>query len=279
MINNTIDKDEIEYHKTFRLMVDFVRSLGLVVNTNTKARGHQGFFLKNRIDISTDITNKRKIEVLIHEFTHYIHSKLDSDIGRTHGRLETLFPDADTEKIAEELFEVTRYFDTNKGYKTLLQKKEAVLLKIKELDKQIKAIEPDFKRSYPYPKFDRLIKKTDAKYLLKYDRVCVKAMFLGKTNNYSIETVDTDFPQLSTPVRDYIRLKSAQRNLKRISSRLTKLNSYYKRPSELFARFVEALFADTNKVTELAPYTYLVFCKELANNRYLELADFINNFF
>lgn len=104
-------------------------------------------------------------------------------------------------------------------------------------------------------------------------------MFLGKTNNYSIETIDSDFPQLSTPVRDYIRLKSAQRNLKRISSRLTKLNSYYKRPSELFARFVEALFADTNKVTELAPYTYLVFCKELANNRYLELADFINNFF
>ena len=49
--------------------------------------------------------------------------------------------------------------------------------------------------------------------------------------------------------------------------------------TELFARFVEALFIDTNAVTQIAPYTYLVFCKELTNNKYLELADFINKFF
>ena len=67
--------------------------------------------------------------------------------------------------------------------------------------------------------------------------------------------------------------------LKRVSSRINRLNNYYKRPTELFARFVEALFVDTNKVTQIAPYAYLVFCKELTNDRFLELAEFINKFF
>ena len=88
-----------------------------------------------------------------------------------------------------------------------------------------------------------------------------------------------DFPELEIAARDYIKIRSKQRALKRISGRLKRLDNYYRRPTELFARFVEALFIDTNKVTEIAPYTYLVFCKELSQGRYLELADFINNFF
>ena len=77
----------------------FLRSLGITVNTKTKARGHQGFYLKNRIDISANIDYKRKIEVLIHEFTHYIHSKIDTDIHKTHGTLDKLFPNADIKKL------------------------------------------------------------------------------------------------------------------------------------------------------------------------------------
>lgn len=274
-----IEDKEQYYAKTFEDMVNFVRSLGLTVNTKTKARGHQGFFLKNRIDISSNISYERKIEVLIHEFTHYIHFRIDKNIHKSHGDLEILFPNSDIERIEKELLIVTRFVDTNKGLKLLAQQRDRVLAEIKEIDKAIKLEYPDFKRSYPYKRFDKVIKGTDAKYLLKYDRVQVKTMFLGKTQNYSIKTIDEDFPQLETAARNYIRIKSKQRTLKRIASRTSRLNCYYKRPTELFARFVEALFVDTQKVSELAPHTYLVFCSELSKNRYLELADFINNFF
>lgn len=272
-------KTEYEYKKIFFEMVAFVRSLGLTVNTNTKARGHQGFFLKNRIDISTNIDFERKIEVLIHEFTHYIHAKIDPNISKTHGDLSILFPNADLDRIEEEMFAVTKYAEKNKGYRILLQKKEEISSQIKQVTKSIKEIYPDFKRSEPYKKIEKEIKKTDAKYLLKYDKVCVKTMFSSKTKNYSITEIKTDFPHFDKVIEDYLILKSKQRISKRISARINRLNNYYKRPSELFARFVEALFRDTNKVSEIAPYAYLVFCNELAHNRYMELADFINKFF
>lgn len=276
MLENQTDKD---LEQTFARMTDFVRSLGLCVNTKTKARGHQGFFLQNRIDISANLTDKRKIEVLIHEFTHYIHSKIDSSVLKNHGTLGTLFPNADIKTIEEELIKVTRFVDTNKSYKLLTERREQTLNEIKTISNVIKQDYPDFKRSYPYQKFEKIIKKTDAKYLLKYDLVQVKVMFLTKPKIYSVKTVDSDFPQLDEQVRNYIKLKAKQRTLRKISSRLNRLDKYYTRPTELFARFVEALFVDTNAVSEIAPYTYLVFCKELTNNRYLELADFINNFF
>ena len=194
-------------------MTEFLRSLGLTVKTNTKARGHQGFFLKNRIDISASIPYKRKIEVLIHEFTHYIHAKIDPEVFKNHGTLESLFPGADIKKIQTEMLAVTRFVDTNKSFNILNARRNEILEQIKQT------------------------------------------------------------------VHQYIRLKAQQRALKRVASRISRLNSYYNRPTELFARFVEGLFIDTNMVSEIAPYTYLVFCKELAMNRYLELADFINKFF
>ena len=263
----------------FKEMVDYVRSLGVTVNTTTKARGHQGFFLNNRIDISLNISTERKIEVLIHEFTHYIHAQIDSDITKNHGQLEKLFPDSDFARLEKELFEVTKQFDKNKGFRLLQEKRASILLEIKDCSAKIKNKYPDFKRSEPYKKIEKLIRKTDAKYLLKYDRVRVKNSFFGGTKDYSISTLALDFPQFDEETREYLLLKSKQRMLKRVSSRINRLNNYYKRPTELFARFVEALFVDTNKVTQIAPYAYLVFCKELTNDRFLELAEFINKFF
>ena len=275
------DNSEItkNYETVFKEMVEYVRSLGVTVNTTTKARGHQGFFLKNRIDISSNICYERKIEVLIHEFTHYIHARIDSNISVNHGNLEALFPAADIPRLENELYEVTKAFDRNKGYKLLHEKRENVLKEIKEISAEIKKQYPDFKRSQPYKKLEKDIRKTDAKYLLKYDRVKIKNAFFGGTKDYSVATVDSDFPQLESSTKSYIVLKSKQRTLKRISSRINRINNYYRRPAELFARFVEALFVDTNKVTQIAPYAYLVFCKELTNERYLELAEFINKFF
>lgn len=268
-----------DYLKIFQDMVMFLKNLGLNVHTNTKARGHQGFFLRDRIDISVNLSDKRKIEVLIHEFTHYIHYQIDNDVFKNHGSLSCLFPNSDLNQIEDELYNVTRFVDTNKSFKLLEEQRARILDQIKSLDKNIKINYPDFKRSYDYPLFIKSINKTDAKYLLKYDRVQVKTMFFGANKIYSIQNIDIDFPSLDSSIKDYIRLKALQRKLKRISARLNKLEKYYKRPTELFARFVEGLFIDTNKVAEIAPYTYLVFCNELSKNRYLYLADFINKFF
>lgn len=278
MLEIEADKEK-EYAITFKQMVKFVRDLGVDVFTNTKARGHQGFFLKNRIDISKNISNKRKIEVLIHEFTHYIHSKIDKSVYKNCGDLAILFPDSDYETIKKELYKVTRFVDTNQSLIKLEKQRAQVLDDIKHFDAKIKSVFPDFKRSYKYPKIEKEIKRTDAKYLLKYDRVKVKNIFPPKINEYSLDNIDEDFKELSQSAKDFIRLKSKQRLLNRISARINKLNNYYQKPCELFARFVEGLFIDTLNTANIAPYTYLVFSNQLANNKYLELADFINNFF
>ena len=278
-MNAPITDSATDYETVFYEMVQYVRSLGLTVNTTTKARGHQGFFLKSRIDISSCLAPDRKIEVLIHEFTHYIHAKIDHDISKTHGQLEKLFPNTDIKRLESELYAVTRHFDRNKGFALLQEKRSNILSEIKKISSDIKVNYPDFKRSEPYKKIEKIIRKTDAKYLLKYDRVKVKNSFFGGTKDFSVFTLDKDFPQFDIDVKNYLILKSKQRMLKRVSSRINRLDKYYKRPTELFARFVEALFVDTNKVTQLAPYAYLVFCRELAGDRYLELAEFINKFF
>lgn len=273
------NSEDAEYKQLFGKMVNFVKDYGVIVNTGTKARGHQGFFLNNRIDISSNLPYKRKIEVLIHEFTHYVHAQIDKSVQKNGGSLESLFPNSDIKRVEAELLSVTAFVDGNKAIGRLAKQRNSVLEEIKELDSKINAFYPDFKRSYACKPFEKNIKKTDAKYLLKYDRVKVKAVIFGETKLYSIETIDNDFPTLSTAEKLYIKLKSKQRVLRRISSRTNKLNKYYKRPTELFARFVEGLFIDTHKISELAPHAYLIFCSELSKNKYQGLADLINNFF
>ena len=276
MLENNQERD---YFAIFQDMVIFLENLGLTVNTNTKARGHQGFFFKNRIDVSINLSYERKIEVLIHEFTHFVHSQVEENVFKNHGSLSTLFPNGNLELIENELYNVTRFVDRNKTFKLLQEQRISTLENIKNIDKKIKTIYPDFMRSYDYTKFTKLLNKTDAKYLLKYDRVLVKSSFWGGTKIYSIQNIDSDFPNFEESVKDYLRLKSLQRKLKRISARINKLEKYYRRPTELFARFVEGLFINTNKVAEIAPHTYLIFCKQLSENKYNYLADFINNFF
>ena len=40
-------------------LIKYFRSIGLEVYTTTKARGHQGFYLRRRIDISKNISQSR----------------------------------------------------------------------------------------------------------------------------------------------------------------------------------------------------------------------------
>ena len=74
-------------------LIKHFKNLGLDVHTSKKARGHQGFYMKKRIDISKDIPGDRVVPVLLHEFAHYVHSLMEPFMERTGGTLERLFDD------------------------------------------------------------------------------------------------------------------------------------------------------------------------------------------
>ena len=95
-----------------KVLIRYFESLGLSVHTATKARGHQGFFLNNRIDISKNIKENRVIPTLLHEFAHYIHSKLEPNMNKTGGSLQILFQECE-DNYFDELVKITNFVDGN----------------------------------------------------------------------------------------------------------------------------------------------------------------------
>ena len=171
-------------------LILYITSLGIVVNTHTKARGHQGFFVNGRIDISEELSRTDKcIPILLHEFAHYIHSTLEENIAKTGGNLEVLF--CSGEDYADELFKVTNYVDKHSTCETLLNGKKKLKNEIIILDKIIKNDYPDFQRSKRFKEFEKAIRYSDIKYLKKYDIVRIKPKFIfGKDRIISIENLE-----------------------------------------------------------------------------------------
>ena len=93
-------------------LINYFKSLGLSVHLTTKARGHQGFFLNGRIDISKNISESRIVPTLLHEFAHYVHSKIEPDMPKTGGTLKMLFQ-TDDKSFFEQLVRVTNFVDEN----------------------------------------------------------------------------------------------------------------------------------------------------------------------
>lgn len=175
--------------------------------------------------------------------------------------------------ILQELLEVTLFVDQNSHLTKLKDHKEQMKKKIKTQEEIIKKYYPNFMRSKKFREFDKYIKKTKAKYLLKYDRVKFITPFLRKEEFYSISTIEQDFPDMPTAFCAYIRLKSAQKKQSRISARINRLNKYYAKPTELFARLVEGLYIDEARVRALAPHSMQRFSDLLAEGYYFELQD------
>ena len=254
-------------------LVKYFRSLGIEVHTSTKARGHQGFYIKNRIDISKNIPDYRKAPTLIHEFAHYIHSQIEPGMEKTGGTLQAILK-VDTPEIREELIDVTHFVDKNSLCKKLEYHKTLIKEKIKQYENIIKEDYPKFQRSKQFKEFEKYIKKTDAKYLLKYDKVkLLKGFWLPKVKIYSIDTLEKDFTDIPKAFAAYIRLKSYQRKQSRVSARINKSKKYYSKPAELFARFVEGVYLDKEYVQSIAPTTYEQFKKLLNENYYKELKN------
>lgn len=306
-------------------LIKYFKSLGIEVYTNTKARGHQGFFLNGRIDISKNTKEERIIPTLLHEFAHYIHAKIEPDMPKNGGdlcvlfNLETPHPqplslkgrgeqslqgslfsnlfnkkafkqssplagegsqragEGFTESILKkELLSVTNFVDSNSHHTKLLEHKNQIKKRIKLLEAQIKKDYPNFMRSKKFKEFDKYIKKSKAKYLLKYDRVKLFSPFLRRVEIYTIDNLERDFPEIPPALCACIRLKSAQKKQARISAKINRLNKYYEKPAELFARFVEGFYINPKLTQELAPCATQRFYELLEQGYFWELKHVFN---
>lgn len=306
-------------------LIKYFKSLGIEVYTNTKARGHQGFFLRNRIDVSKNTKPERIIPTLLHEFSHFIHNKIEPDMAKTGGSLEIIFNIQNVEvkkvksdpkqlsflgffnpfskntkqisdsieeqepapecfydpklksKLEKELLLVTNFVDEHSLCHKLIDHREQIKTKIKKLEEIIKEDYPNFMRSKKFKEFDKYIKKSKAKYLLKFDKVkfITPKVFnlIKKEEIFSIESIERDFPEMSRAFCAYIRLKSNIRKQSRISSRINRLNKYYSKPTELFARLIEGLYIDKARTQACAPYATQSFFELLEQGYYFELKN------
>lgn len=266
-------------------LIKYFKSLGLEVNTNTKARGHQGFYVKNRIDVSKFAKKERVIPTLLHEFAHFIHSKLESDMVKTGGSINVLFSIrggffADKQKneelcsvIEKELMLVTNFVDESSLCHRLKIHRDQVKKKVKSFEEIVKSDYPKFMRSKKFKEFDRYIKKSKAKYLLRYDRVKFITPFLRREEIFSIDAIEQDFPDMPRAFCAYLRLKSYSRKQARISRRINNYQKYYSKPAEMFARLVEGLYKDESKTREIAPISTAKFFELLGSGYYFELRN------
>ncbi len=257
-------------------LIKYLREIGLDVHTTTKARGHQGIFMKNRIDVSSNISKSRVMPTLLHEFAHYVHYCLEPSIVRNGGSLEVLFDDSDVAVYREELLKVTNFVDSHSKCEKLYNYKKSVKSNILAQEEIIKKRYPKFMRSKKFKEFERYIKHSKAKYLLKSDRVCLKSGFwTQKTELLTIDNIERDFCDMPPEFVAYIRLRSFQKKQSRVSSRINRLEKYYARPTELFARFIEGLYLDIKTVQNLAPNTCYRFYKLLNNGYYGSELEFV----
>lgn len=256
-------------------LIQFMRREGVDLRTDTKARGNLGLFSENRIDIHRKLDDEKFIEVLLHEYAHLIHKSLENDMAKTGGHLEVLFDLSDISLIKEELINVTCLVDENALLKKFESKKYACKIKIKAYENLIKKEYPDFLKSKPFKPFEKYIKHSDARFLLRYDKVKIVTPFLRREKSYSIENLEKDFPKMPRSFGLYIKICSLTRKSKNLQKRKNKLKKYYERPAELFARFVQGFFKHSDEIPRIAPVTYSRFCELLENGYYGRLSKVI----
>lgn len=260
-------------------LIKYFRLLGLEVHTSTKARGHQGFYMRKRIDISKNISQERIIPTLLHEFAHYVHSEMEPFIEKNGGSLEVIFNDNEVTCYEEELLKVTNIVDSHSKCEKLIYHRNIIKDKISGYEKIIKRRYPKFMRSKKFREFDKYIKKSEARYLLKYDRVkLISGVIFKKSRLLTIDNIEKDFTDMPCEFAAYIRLKSCQKRQARVSAKINRLKKYYSKPTELFARFVEGLYLAPEQVKNTAPYTYDRFITLLNEGYYPFLKIVINMF-
>lgn len=251
-------------------LIDYIKSFGIDVNIGkTRARGNKGIFIardnKNfRIDIAPAQSDCKNI--LVHEFSHYVHYKYD----RTLRSLSFIFPSLNNQEW-DELIELTVLSIPKERVKPLFDKVDLLKEDITKQALLLKNSQPDFKLSAPLIKLERKI-PYPMKYLLKYDRVKV----LNRI--YSIEDIDRDFSDFDIDLRLYLKLKSSQRALRRINSKISRINKYYNAPTELFARCSELYFTNKDLLSKKAPNIFKMYEEAVKLNKIPELSGLLKYF-
>lgn len=264
---------------TKRNVIDFMRALNIEVKTNTKARGNNGLYQKNRIDVARGLTEEQAIDVLVHEFAHHIHYKIDKDFLKNGGSLENIFNTSNIVEIKEELINVTNLIDKNSRLNIFLKAKEEASNQIKGMQSAIRRDYPNFLRSKKFPEFEKYIKGSEARYLVKYDAIrLMQGFFFKKERILTVKNIETDFPDMPKAFQLYIRLCSMQRKQSKITRRIGKLNKYYEKPTELFARYVQGYFSTPETISTVAPHTTKRFNELLSSGYYKELKDLFDIF-
>lgn len=236
----------------------YIENKGISVNIGkNKARGNKGIFVSSqkRIDVAKGMDENSILSTLIHEFAHFIHYKHD----KTLTSLNFIFPEI-TDDMQEELINVSVQAIPKATATELFQKKDTVNNEIKELAGKIKKLYPAFSLTKPCKEIEKTLTLPE-KYLLKYDKV---KYF---DNVFSIDKLNLH--DIKNSAADYLLLKSRQRLLRRINSRISRLNSYYNKPTELIARFIEMYITDNKSAQKIAPNC----CKALEKQNFKEIND------
>lgn len=254
-------------------IIEYCREQGLEVNTSTKARGHQGVFLHNnanlrRIDISKSLPEARVLPVIAHEFAHFFHHSLDSEFEC----LQEIFGIKE-EVLIPELEKVTAFLTKDSGRDKVEEELDKIKSQIKEFETIIKKKYHNFLRSKKFPEFERYIKGSPAKYLLKYDKIKILDCF--KVVIYSIDDLQTQFPDMPEEFVAYIKLRALMRRQRRFSSKKRKIENYYSKSSELFARFVECWVFNRETLQSLAPIAFEAFSERIDYRTFRILKDFL----
>ena len=236
-------------------ILEYLKNRNIAVNTKTKARGHLGFYSNEKITISKTLPQEKRISVLLHEFAHKIHSEIEPEKFSKGGSLEKLFHIIDPQEIKNELLKVTLFVDENAKCLKLYETKEEFEEKVKIFETEIKKEFPDFKKTKKFKEYQRKT-KCKSKYFLKYDHIKIITPWLFKTEFYSLEKIDEDFPDLPINFKNYFYLLSNYRKQKKVQNKISKMKRYYSKPTELFARFIEGILKDEKKVAEIAPNAY-----------------------
>lgn len=269
-IRNCVDKKKF---------VDFLKNLGIDVHFDTKARGNAGFCTGSRIDISKNLSDEKAKDVLLHEFAHYVHFKLEPDIAKSHGSLEKLFDTNEkliVDEIENELFQITLIVFNGETTRRIKALKENLNQKIKNEREIIKKYYPKFQVGEKFKEFNKYIRFSSAKYLLKYDKVIVRGGWFTMDTTISVKTIEDDFPKMPEAFVAYIRMKSYERHRNRINARNGRVNRYLKQPTELFARFFQFYCSDIDGAKMLAPVSVRRFEKLFAENYYPFLREFFD---
>ncbi len=260
--------------RNIKTIINYCSECGIEIHTSTKARGHQGVFLhdnKNlkRIDIRKNIPQERFFPVIAHEFAHYFHQTLDKDFES----LQEIFG-VKEDILLPELESITAFVAGNETETKANTELNRILNEIKKHEEIIKKEYPEFKRSQKFKEFEKYIKHSDAKYLLRYDKV--KMMKLTGIVIYNIETIEKDFPEIPQAFIAYIHLKRLQRYQRKLSRQVGKLKKYYAKPTELFARFIEGLVIDREQVKTLAPEAFSAFIERLEYRKFKQLKGLLD---